>query len=380
MHRTVSLMAIAVALIPSLASAEQFTTPVGEARILMTEDYFLIFGGEDELTAGLGMADFDGDGDTDMAVINGRHWPGQDVVMFNNGAGRFPAAADAGAMRTTGYGASPADVDGDGDIDLVIARDLLSPAVYLNDGTGDLGQTVEFGEPGSARDIATGDFNGDGIIDAVLTDRGDGSFIAYGPLLDNPQTEVIFEGDAVGVEVADLNADDLDDIIFTIRGGATLAVLLNQGGGFADAIMLGAEDQQSRAVAAADMDSDGDMDLVAAVLTGPNRIFWNEGGSFDRSEAIGPEDEASAAVAIADMDQDGRPDAIFGNEGKNSLYLNREDGFEIITIDGDGGDTYDIKAVDITGDEYPEILIANSGSPNFIYWNRPAPSPEQAED
>jgi len=374
MHRTVSLIAIAAALVPSLASAKQFTIALGDSRILMTEDYFLIFGGEDELTAGLGMADFDGDGDTDMAVINGRHWPGQDVVMFNNGAGRFPAAANAGEMKTTGYGASPADVDGDGDIDLVVARDLLSPAVYVNDGSGDLNQTVEFGMPGSARDIATGDFNGDGIIDAVLTDRGEGSFIAYGPLLDDLQPEVVFEGNAVGVEVADLNMDDLDDIIFTIRGGSTLAVLINQGDGFADAVLLGAEDKQSRAVAAADMDGDGDMDLVTAVLTGPNRIFYNEGGRFDRSEAIGPQDEASASVAIADFDQDGRPDAIFGNEGKNSLYLNQPDGFQIITVEGNEGDTYDIKATDITGDDYPEILVANSGSPNFIYWNRPAPS------
>nr|WP_277815204.1 VCBS repeat-containing protein [Aquisalinus flavus] len=317
------------------------------------------------------MADFDADGDTDMAVINGRHWPGQDVVMFNNGAGRFPAAANIGAMRTTGYGASPADVDGDGDIDLVVARDLLAPAVYVNDGKGGLGLTVEFGVPGSARDIATGDFNADGIIDAVLTDRGDGSFIAFGPLLDGPQTEVIFEGNAVGVEVADLNADGLDDIVFTLRGGATLAVLINQGDGFADPVLLGGEDQQSRAVAAADMDGDGDMDLVAAVLTGPNRIFYNDAGNFDRSVAIGPADEASAAIAIADIDQDGRPDAVFGNEGTNSLYLNRADGFEIIAIAGDEGDTYDIKTVDITGDAWPDILVANSGSPNVIYWNRP---------
>lgn len=380
MHRTVSIFAIAAALVPSLAFAEQFTTAVGQSRILMTEDYFSIFGGEDELTAGLGMADFDGDGDTDMAVINGRHWPGQDVVMFNNGAGRFPAAADAGLMRTTGYGASPADVDGDGDIDLVVARDLLSPAIYVNDGSGDLSQTVEFGVPGSARDIATGDFNGDGIIDAVLTDRGEGSFIAYGPLLDDPQTEVVFEGNAVGVEAADLNADDLDDIIFTIRGGATLAVLINLGDSFADAILLGAEDQQSRAVAAVDMDGDGDMDLVTAVLTGPNRIFYNEDGRFGRSEAIGPDDEASAAVAIADFNQDGRPDAVFGNEGNNSLYLNRPEGFEIIEIEGDDGDTYDIKAIDITGDDYPEILVANSGSSNFIYWNRPAPASGGSDD
>lgn len=372
--RRIAIIAIIAALTPSLTSAEQVTTAIGADRLLMTDDYFLIFGGEDELTAGLGMADFDGDGDTDMAVINGRHWPGQDVVLFNNGSGRFPAAANIGAMRTTGYGASPADVDGDGDIDLVVARDLLAPAVYVNDGKGDLGLTVAFGVPGSARDVATGDFNADGIIDAVLTDRGDGSFISIGPLLDDPQTEVIFEGNAVGVEVADLNGDDLDDIVFTLRGGATLAILINRGNGFADPVLLGAADQQSRAVAAADMDGDGDLDLVAAILTGPNRIFYNDDASFGRSDAIGPEDEASAAVAIADLDQDGRPDSVFGNEGRNSLYLNRPEGFEIIAIEGDDGDTYDIKTVDITGDAWPDILVANSGSPNFIYWNRPAPT------
>ena len=282
-------------------------------------------------------------------------------------------------MQTTGYGACPADVDGDGDIDLVVARDLLAPAVYVNDGAADMRETIAFGVPGAARDCATGDFNADGIIDVAITDRGAGSFVVYGPLLGAQERQTVFTGNAVGVIAGDLNADGRDDLVFTLRGGATLAVLINdEATRFAAPVMLGTPDRQSRAAAIADLDDDGDMDIVAAVLTGANRVYYNQDGTFsddggpDRAQDIGPADEYSAAVDIGDFDGDGRADIVFGNDGKNSLVMRSADGWRRSEIEGDAADTYDIKAADITGDAYPDLIVANSGAPNMIYWNRPA--------
>ena len=95
-----------------------------------------VLGLGEELTGGLTFADVDGDGDLDCLVANGRHWPQQDEVYFNSGRGRFTVAMDLGERRGTTYALPAGDLDGDGDIDFVTADDMAENLVYRNDGRG----------------------------------------------------------------------------------------------------------------------------------------------------------------------------------------------------------------------------------------------------
>ena len=48
-----------------------------------------LLGGAKEKTASLSSGDIDNDGDIDIIVANGRHWPGQNKILFNNGIGEY---------------------------------------------------------------------------------------------------------------------------------------------------------------------------------------------------------------------------------------------------------------------------------------------------
>ena len=54
-------------------------------------------------TASLDLGDIDGDGDIDIGVANGRHWPAQNQVFFNNGSGIFTVSTNLDALSSTSY-------------------------------------------------------------------------------------------------------------------------------------------------------------------------------------------------------------------------------------------------------------------------------------
>ena len=361
--------------LPGAAYADRIVTGISETRALRHVEEFDWFGGETDLSAGISFADFDGDGDLDIASVNGRHWPVADLLLLNNGRGRFPMAAEIGEWRTTGYGGCPADIDNDGDMDLLVPRDWLPVVVFRNDGAGHLTEAGEVGEAGAARDCATADINKDGAADLIIADRKGGSFIALGPLGPDARTVHLSDLPAVGVTTGDLNDDGEVDTVLALRGDATLAVFLSNGDGYAAPVLIGNAEWESRSVALGDWDGDGDLDLVTAILSGANRVFLNEGGRFPRAALIGPEDEVSQGVRVADLDQDGRPDAIFANDGPNAVVMNTQ-GLPSRTVLPGDADTYDLAVGDLNGDGLPDVGFANSNAPNTLFFLVPAGEPE----
>ena len=78
-------------------------------------------------------------------------------------------------------------------------------------------------------------------------------------------------------------------------------------------------------------------------------------------------------VAAADLDQDQDIDLVIGNvQQANSVYLNQDAGrtFQSIPFGDPQGNTYGLAVGDLTGDGKPDIVTANSGSPNRIFLNR----------
>jgi len=65
----------------------------------------------------MGVGDIDNDGDIDVVIANGRHWPGQNRIFFNNGSGKFSVSKPLGIERATSYSTELADFDNDGDLD-----------------------------------------------------------------------------------------------------------------------------------------------------------------------------------------------------------------------------------------------------------------------
>ncbi|MDB4724818.1 FG-GAP-like repeat-containing protein, partial [Planctomycetota bacterium] len=69
-----------------------------------------------ERSASVRLGDVDGDGDLDAVVANGRHWPAQNLVHLNQGRGRFNVIRPLGVDWATSYATELVDLDGDGDL------------------------------------------------------------------------------------------------------------------------------------------------------------------------------------------------------------------------------------------------------------------------
>lgn len=332
------------------------------------------FGDETGLTASISLGDLDGDGDLDGFAANGRHWIQQDEVFLNNGIGYFRSARDAGPDRSTAYQAVLADFDGDGDLDAAVARDLLPTLLLFNDGSGRFPVAKETGPVAQARGIGAADFNGDGHVDLVLAQRGEpnlyfindgtGGFSEFGRLEGGEQT--------IQVAIADLDADGHVDLVFSNRGREGVMVYRGDGSGFEAPESLGGDlGLEIRGIAAGDITGDGHPDIVAGGMEAQSVIFIGDGtGGFGEIRRFGSETDVAFAVALADFDQDGRMDIAMANSGvRNRVYLNREAGFEPVDIPADPADAYNVSIGDLDGDGWPDLVFAISEGSNYVAFN-----------
>jgi hypothetical protein len=164
----------------------------------------------------LALGDIDGDGDLD-AVLPGTVW-------VNNGTGSFsahPTTPSFGAGNSSDVALG--DIDGDGDLDAVVANYAQAATVWVNNGTGSFSAhptTPSFGGADSSRAVALGDIDGDGDLDAVVANslsplaetvwvnNGTGSFSAH------PTTPSFGGGTSNAVALGDIDGDgDLDAVV-----------------------------------------------------------------------------------------------------------------------------------------------------------------------
>ena len=271
------------------------------------------------------LGDVDGDGDLDAFVANFYNEPNE--VWLNDGSGMF---SDSGQSLGSSQSAAVAlgDVDGDGDLDAFVANHAQAKKVWLNDGSGtfsDSGQSL--GQPPSwflnSRDVALGDVDGDGDIDAfevntvpgsqdrVWLNDGSGTF-TEGQIVAHASSG--WGGDGMGVALGDIDSDgDLDALIATYNAAEFEAWLNDGSGSFSDSGQTPST-TSATSVALGDIDGDGDLDaFVANDNQKPNRVWLNDGfGTFsDSGQTLG--DSNSWDVALGDLDGDGDLDAFVGN-------------------------------------------------------------------
>ena len=355
----------------------------------MSSSYIGVNASED--TTSLSLGDINSDGLVDVIAAsnstfhhyylnNGTNSPFQDVT-----AGIFLLSSNQGNDSIL------ADIDKDGDLDALFAKDGHNQ-LYLNNGASDPFanvQPIEIStDVGSFESFAVADVDNDGDLDLLSATFGVNS-IYYNQSASEPFIAIRENRIDTTVEstwsiaLADMDNDgDLDAVHGNQFGPNRIYANNNTAAPFYNAVSadITTDNHSTYDIAVADMNHDGFKDVVVA-NSGRNYLYLSDGAGdlFDNSVGLPigtvTETETSWAVDIADINQDGHPDVVFGNASAvNRYYLNNGsadpfNGVTSNTVDGlDSATTYGIKAVDVDLDGDIDIIALNNGV-NRLYLN-----------
>jgi hypothetical protein len=291
------------------------------------------------------VADLNGDGHLDIVVaVLGSVWPtdervGRVAALINDGRQKYTTRIIADDLRRVAD-VQPGDLDGDGDIDLVVAEfgyDRGGVRWLENRGGLRFREHLLYAAPGAIH-VPLLDLDGDGDLDIVaLMSQEDEEVIAFDNLGKGQfaprrvlYSTLNFDLGTSGLFAADLNRDGRPDLLLT--AGDNLEVdypvpqpwhgciwLVNEGGGKFTPRRI-ATVGGVYAAAAGDLDGDGDTDVVLACMfndwrrPGSASLVWLENNGRDEFTTWQIADRPThlATVACGDVNGDGRADVVAG--------------------------------------------------------------------
>ncbi|HEY0544040.1 MAG TPA: VCBS repeat-containing protein [Pyrinomonadaceae bacterium] len=362
--------------------------------------------------ASFAVGDLDGDGDSDALV--GDSFAGSFEnggtgisVLKNNGDKTFaaPVYYPLAQGQTVGE-VSLSDFDADGDLDAFATirgnfDQMTKIRVWRNNGDGTFAPSVEFATGQGPAALVVADFTGDGKPDVMTANYGgasvsllkhNGQAGAAAGFLDPVSFSVGVSAEKIAA--ADVNGDGKTDVAVGgpvgFTGTVSISVLLNNGAGNLAAPVSydpapGAR-LISHAVALADLDNDGDADLIAggnysvgSSDYGALTIRRNNGsGVFGNAEVYQfdiyiPQPKE---ITTGDLNHDGFADVIAAvpsgrsTEGYVTLLSNGAGGFSAPVYYEASQQTFDVAAVDIDRDGDSDVLtLANSSAAITVHEN-----------
>lgn len=266
-------------------------------------------------------ADFNNDGNVDLASTDTDLNPRTLVVALGRGNGTFAAPHRIGCQCEP---LAAGDFNNDGNVDLVVAG-VPAPDEEIHvlrgngDGTFTPGQTV--GSYFQEIYVGTGDFDDDGHLDLLFSGHGNEGenvevLLGNGDLTfgydASSRTTVPVGRDTAGTAVGDFDEDGSLDIAVAVRDTQSVALIMNRGRLMFTSTTLASFDRAPYDVATNDLNRDGHLDLIV-VGDGVVDVFLGRGDGSFGAPARSPAAPGSVQVDTGDFNRDGRLDVVTAN-------------------------------------------------------------------
>ncbi len=321
-------------------------------------------------------ADMDGDGDYD--VIAGSSAAAGDLFIFyNNGSGSFTTLTVTSTLESQ-YSIAIADFNLDGRQDILVG-DRYGEKLYWYENVSNTSYTERSIATGLTTDsvygVATGDLDGDGDKDAIVTISGTADDVAYYKYSTSTNSfgtiqyiDSNFPG-AFDVTSGDLDSDgDIDVAAVSGEVSGGISYYLNNGSGTFTETSLSTSPRQE--VTIGDLDGDGDNDLVVGAQ---NALYWyaQSGGAISASATtISGTVSSLTALHIFDVDGDTDKDLVTSDGGSSlgNISYWQNNGSQTFTRKNAASTTlaYDVHAADLTGDGSLDMVAALQNSHNKV--------------
>lgn len=335
-------------------------------------------------------ADLDGDGDIDIVGASGIN---SDIFWYENtdGLANFSLSQQISAQGSGFYSLFTSDLDNDGDMDIIAGFPNTEQMTWYEntDGEGAFGAQQIIGSGlGYIRDIFSEDVDGDNDMDIIIASANMTGSLNWIENIDGqgdfgPKQIISY----AQIQLRSLFVDDLDedgklDLVTASETDHKVAWYRNIGFGNFGSIRLVSNNltAEPRIVRSEDLDGDGDKDVVFSASE-PQKVGWYE--NIDGQGTFGPQQVIATAtnlngyihISIGDVDGDGDLDIVTANSDFDEVaWYENEDGlatfgpknvisagafsFETIVtadIDGDG----DLDAISSTRSEHTIAWFEN---------------------
>jgi len=333
--------------------------------------------------------DFDQDGDVD--VVGGAFLSDIYSLYTNDGAGNFTQSTiDNGPNADGARFVKAYDLDDDGDLDILACSSNANLSLwYENDGSANFSANIidntAFSDEAYA--IDAGDLDGDGDMDVVIGANGGDSAVwlandgnenfSLGSILDN-STDL--SNGVRKVSVVDLDQDgDLDVVVAAFVVGVYSWFDNDGAGNFSSRLIDDSADAfGATAFEVADLDNDGDLDLAAG-SNNANQYLWYENDGDENFSAIIIDNTTDYSIGprgltTSDLDQDGDIDIITAAITGDAFAWYENDGsagFEGAVVSDDptyANGAFAVVTSDIDGDTYEDLVVAANISDAFSWF------------
>jgi hypothetical protein len=337
--------------------------------------------------AAIAVGDLDGDGNLDIVCANQGT---NDLAIYQQFS---PTIVSAQPKQRLGTSATTnqvtaveiADIDGDGRPDIATANGgagTLTVFFQLPDGTFPTLPDVTLSGAGVPSALVVADLDGDGDLDLACADSSGNRLLVFRQtaprVFATPGTAIGGSGSTPGpvaLVAADFNADGRLDLACANQGGNTIAFFLQTASNaFASSpdftLGSGGLTPAPCALAVADVDKDGYLDLAVACRTANKVVFFRQTapGTFDPAPAATVSHssmQGPSSVVLADFDQDGSLDLFVGATTSQNLCLFRQlrpwtfaTAPDLAGGPSTTGAPLGLRAIDFDGDGDCDVIVA----------------------